>query len=198
MKNKAITILRLQSTLSEYFEQSYKIYLDSFPYSERRPLELHDKILKDKRFHWVVFIRNNVAIALFNYWELDTVIHLEHFCVDKSCRGSGIGSEILNSMKEIFRRYNKPVLLEVEPPSLSELAARRKAFYERNEFIYHPEILDWKQPSYHPEEVFSVPLHVMTLDKAMQDSQWAQISEDILKHVYLTTKCELDEMPIHE
>ncbi|MBR7146301.1 MAG: GNAT family N-acetyltransferase, partial [Oscillospiraceae bacterium] len=52
------------------------------------------------------------------------------FAVREDCRGSGIGSELLD---ELIGTLPHPICLEVEPPE-TEIAKRRIAFYERNGF----------------------------------------------------------------
>lgn len=117
-------------------------YEKTFPENERREKEQFLDLAENPD----VFIFNakfqDETVGYVVIWELKDFYFLEHFEVFEEFRNQKFGEKILEALKEKFDK----IMLETEPDSLSEIAARRVRFYERNGF----EIInkDYIQPSY--------------------------------------------------
>ena len=68
---------------------------------------------------------------LATYAEYPNFIFIDYLLVDAKTRGKGIGSKVLSW----FKRKDKPIILEVEPPDAEDKdTIRRIRFYEKNGF----------------------------------------------------------------
>ena len=65
--------------------------------------------------------------------EYENKIKLEKISVPAALRNQGIGTEIINVLKEYSQRVSKPIVLNPEPEKGKKGALQR--FYERNEFV---------------------------------------------------------------
>ena len=65
--------------------------------------------------------------------EYENKIKLEKISVPVELRNQGIGTEIINVLKEYSQRVSKPIVLNPEPEKGKKGALQR--FYERNEFV---------------------------------------------------------------
>ena len=160
------------------FDDVYSIMEDSFPADERRPYNEQKMLLNKDNYKVYVIKDTSCRISAFiAVWSFNDFIFIEHFAVDSSFRNSGIGSSVLNDIKN---KYNKIICLEVEPPK-SEITRRRVGFYERNGFYLNhypyvqPPISKGKNP---------VPLMIMTTDKEISEEEFIDIKESIYKKVY--------------
>ncbi len=70
-------------------------------------------------------------IGFIAIWEFDDFVYVEHFALTESCRGLGLGSKML---KETAKLFEKPLCLEVEPPT-TDIARRRIRFTSATECI---------------------------------------------------------------
>lgn len=150
---------RIKSIDDVYYSSFLKLFEESFPEAERRPVEwLGELVEHEPRFHCVVYVEQGDALskdvlALLCYWSLDTnhdgcamctdsnFTYVEYLAVSPLLRGMGVGSDI---MKRFVSQVNT-IILEVEPP-VCTLTQRRVAFYERLGFKLLP--CDYWQPSY--------------------------------------------------
>lgn len=129
-------------------------YEKTFPENERRDKEQFLDLAENPG----VFIFNakneDETVGYVVLWELKDFYFLEHFEVFEEFRNHKFGEQILETLKEKFEK----LILETEPDSLSEIAARRVSFYQRNGF----EIIDkdYIQPPY-GEEKSSLHLFLM-------------------------------------
>lgn len=142
----------------------WKIYEESFPQYERRRLDTQIRAHKNDKYRPMAIWEGEEIIGIFFYWEFDEFLFIEHFAIDPECRGSGIGSDILRE----FCKKGKKVILEIDPLD-SEIAVRRKGFYERlgfklNEYYYT-----------HPGYELDYPEHelkIMSLDKELDEASF--------------------------
>ena len=112
----------------EDFNSFYELMSEAFPPIERRKLENQKKLLENDFYNIVGYKENDRVIAFIASWEFENFNFIEHFAVDNSYRGNGIGSKIL---KQYLNKYkNKPVFLEVEYPE-DNYSKRRIEFYKR-------------------------------------------------------------------
>lgn len=123
---------------SEFTAAHLQLYTGAFPEEERRPA---DNLVPDDK----AFAMYNIAIpgepvaGLITLWDFGTFRYVEHFAIDPTLRGQGVGRAVLDALEG-------PLLLEVEPAEMSSEATRRIAFYERAGF----RVLDFPyiQPPY--------------------------------------------------
>ncbi len=121
----------LENKHSKFFEQSWELYIKSFPKNERRTKKTHLKAMRDKRFFPIIYISpKSELLALCFYWKFSTFIYLEHLAVNSNCRSQGIGSKII---QEIIQE-KLPVVLEIDPP-FDAISKQRLHFYQKNKFI---------------------------------------------------------------
>lgn len=136
------------------------LYISSFPPEERRPwCEICSNAGSLMLFGLFV---GDVQAGFVTLWDFDDFVYIEHFAVDSSRRGTGIGAGALEAVKAFA---GKPLLLEVEPPEHPDVMARRRiAFYERCGFSMLD--YDYIQPPY-GAGLPSVPLRLMCTDSRL-------------------------------
>lgn len=122
-----------------------RLYEDSFPVEERRPVLPADKL------HIVRRQGEDSPLGFATLWHLPGFCYVEHFAVAPQLRGQGIGSAALGAIPH-------PTVLEAEPSHSSQQALRRIGFYRRNGFIIASR--SYLQPPYSPG-LPPVPLYIM-------------------------------------
>lgn len=157
-----------------------RIYTDSFPEEERRPLQdLRNKAMNDESPLRMLLIMDDERIAGFiSFWEFGEFVYIEHFAIDGPYRGAGIGSRAIDRFREMVCR---PIVLEVEiPEHPGDIAGRRVAFYERHGFSALREY-EYSQPPYQiglPE----VPMWLMTTGEPPLDADF--LTATLHRNVY--------------
>lgn len=130
-----------------------EIYVASFPVDERREWALVERLADDPASPMTMLKITDGegrAAGLLTIWRFDGLSYIEHFAVDSSRRGSGLGSEVLSQV--VKAEMPVPIVIEVEPPSdpaYGPMAARRVDFYRRHGFTAF-EDFDYVQPPYAP------------------------------------------------
>lgn len=123
------------------------LYIESFPVEERREwTDITARAASDPRFSFLTIMRDDSPAGFMTVWNLGRALYVEHFAVDPSLRGKGIGME---AIKELAARSPLPLILEVEPENTGETARRRIAFYTRAGFTAHHSY-PYIQPPYSP------------------------------------------------
>ena len=117
-------------------------YEKTFPEDERRSKEQFLDLAENPDVFVFLIKNEDETIGYCVIWELNDFYFLEHFEIFEEFRNQKFGEKILESLQEKFEK----MILETEPDSLSEIAARRLQFYQRNGF----EIVEknYLQPSY--------------------------------------------------
>ena len=105
-------------------------YEKTFPENERRDKEQFLDLAEDPDAFVFLIKNEDETIGYSVIWELKDFYFLEHFEVFEEFRNQKFGEQILEALKEKFDK----IVLETEPDSLSEIAARRVRFYQRNGF----------------------------------------------------------------
>ncbi|MDR1881916.1 MAG: GNAT family N-acetyltransferase [Prevotella sp.] len=133
------------------------LYIESFPLSERRPVEAMLDLYKGASpFVIAMILEDDNTIGFFSYWDLDEFIFAEHFAISPGFRNEGYGRKAMDLfMKDITR----PVVLEVELPA-TILSERRIGFYQRIGFKLW-ENVQYQQPAYHKDGI-AIPMKLMT------------------------------------
>lgn len=156
------------------------LYLTAFPPEERRPWDDIESMLENggQPYEMYVINCNRVFAGFISYWRFDDFIYVEHFAVESSYRGQGVGTE---SIRIFVSLDTRPIVLEVEPKASSEMAGRRIDFYLRCGFDAHHDY-PYEQPPYAPE-LPSVPLMLMTYGnkKLNLDKTMSQIYQYVYK-----------------
>jgi len=181
----------LQRLTVSDFESFFALMELSFPTTERRTKEDQRALFDAEAAYRVYGLQNSATHkveAFLAVWDLDGILFVEHFAVDPTLRGQGIGSRLL---AELAKMTDKPLCLEVEPPC-TDLAIRRIAFYKRNGFFLNE--FPYLQPSLAKGEP-PIPLMVMTLGKALSKEEFEQVREELYRKVYHVepmSPCEYD------
>lgn len=140
----------------------WSLYKSAFPPAERRTLEQQKRVLENPAYHFNPIQREKHEVGFLAWWDLGEFNYVEHFAVDSTMRGKGIGSVVI---KTFLEEHDKPVLLEVDPPE-DDIAKRRIALYERLGFVLSD--ISYQQPPYERDGLL-IPLRIMTTDDAKRD-----------------------------
>lgn len=151
------------------------LYISSFPPEERRPWSQIADAASEPCLYGL-YTGEYIFAGIITVWKFNDFAYVEHFAVDPTKRGGGIGAQAIGELKHMLQL---PVVLEVEPLDHPDpMASRRITFYERCGFT----LLDYPyiQPPYAPG-LPSVPLCLMTTDTGLDPSE---ISRTLHSKVY--------------
>ncbi|MFR2149785.1 MAG: GNAT family N-acetyltransferase [Christensenellales bacterium] len=87
-------------------------------------------VMGNPLYHFDMCLLDGALAGLILYWDFGTYIYVEHFCVEPSLRGHGLGTLILAELA----RQNKTIILEIDP-LVDDASVRRKGFYERCGYV---------------------------------------------------------------
>lgn len=153
----------------------------SFPPYERGTRAGQRARLDDAAYRlWLVRGENGALLAFASVWELDGFDFLEHFAVQPSLRGAGLGAQVLQQLKARAAQRERSLILESEPPE-TQTAIRRLGFYERMGFVQCP--FSYIQPSMQPGQP-PVPLVMMSSPKALDKQMFAHCCAVLYERVY--------------
>lgn len=168
--------------LSDHHEVSFvdNLYIESFPLSERRPVETMLKLYEanDIPFEIVITLKNNLIVGFLTYWDLDTFIFAEHFAISLEFRNGGYGKKVMDLF---IKKYTKPIVLEVELPT-TILSERRIGFYQRIGFRLWEDV-QYQQPAYY-EETGAIPMKLMSYGNINVEKELTDIRSKIYSVVY--------------
>lgn len=154
-----------------------KLYIESFPLSERRPVdEMLDLYAGDSPFIISTAIDKESPIGFLTHWNLTDFVFAEHFAVSPEFRNEGYGRKVMDLFIE---RTKVPIVLEVELPT-TILSERRIGFYQRIGFKLW-EVVQYQQPSYH-KDGSAIPMKLMSYG----DIDIEQDLKDIRGNIYAT------------
>ncbi|MCY6484755.1 GNAT family N-acetyltransferase [Clostridium aestuarii] len=163
------------------FSEIWTIYCESFPEDERRTARQQKEILSNDYYKLKSIYYDNVLAGFYGLWHLEHFIFIEHIAIDKKLRGKGYGSR---TIKEIIRKSDKKIILEVEKPKNYE-AKKRIEFYEKLGF--HLNYYDYEQPAY-DETKESVSLMIMSYPNKIATDEFKIIKNELYNRVYLYNK----------
>ena len=162
-------------------EQAKQLYLEAFPTCERREVaELLFNIdeKSGKPFTLFAIIFNDTFVGIISCWELSDFIYVEHFAVNATERGNGIGAKTITALKEHYAK--QPLVLEVEVPN-EEISIRRVGFYQRQGFYLNEN--KYMQPPYRKgDEWFDLKL--MTTEPKFLEAQFDKVRDEIYHIAY--------------
>ena len=125
-----ITFSRCRDTSDALMDAAMTLYRASFPSHELRLWADQKAVMSDPAYHFDMCLTDGALAGLILYWDFGSYIYVEHFCVEPSMRGHGLGTLILAELA----KKNKPIILEIDPLT-DDVAIRRKGFYERCGYV---------------------------------------------------------------
>ncbi len=157
-----------------------KLYIESFPANERRPvLELHHVMQDDNRFTVYLLINEeDVRSGFITIWNFGSFLFLEHFAISPEQRNGGAGTK---SIEALFAQTTLPLVGEIELPESSDFAARRYKFYKKNGFDIWD--LEYSQPPY-IEGFDDIPMKILTYRDLGFPDNFEFVRNTIYKNVY--------------
>lgn len=161
------------------FSELYEIMEYSFPDDERRDREAQRKAAKNPAFGVMTASENGAVIGFITFWQLSGCVYIEHFAIARELRGKGLGAEMIKRFCERF--YGRRIVLEAEPPSLSEIAARRVGFYNRLGFVLNGYF--YLQPPYR-NDGNPVELKIMSLGEPLSEDDFRDVKRLLYSDVY--------------
>jgi GNAT superfamily N-acetyltransferase len=110
-----------QLTISDFdqFEQVKRIYLNSFPASERQKVSVFtERFFNGKNLFFVLINDNNEVVAMCSIFEIQKLnfVLLDYMAVDTNFRNRGIGSILFTAVRDIVIENKKKIIIEVENP----------------------------------------------------------------------------------
>ena len=88
-------------TLKE-FDEVYALFEKAFIPAELRPYEKMKLLFLEDEFVIYGMYQDGRIIGAIIVWEFNDFVYLENFAVDQSLRGQGLGSQILQAIKELY------------------------------------------------------------------------------------------------
>lgn len=155
------------------------LYIESFPLSERRPVEkMIDFYKGEKPFIIAITMEDDQIVGFLTYWDLDLFIFAEHFAISPEFRNGGYGRKVMDLF---IKDMPKPIILEVELPT-TILSERRIGFYQRIGFKLW-ENVQYQQPAYLKDGI-AIPMKLMTYGNINIEKDLIEIRSKIYKVVY--------------
>lgn len=170
-----IELRRITQGADQELQTLLSLYREAFPQEERREEGQLLRLVEEKKEMVFNAVKADGDLAgLFVYWEFEEFYYLEHLAVCPELRNRKIGQQVLDYAD---RELTGCRILEVEPP-LTEIAARRIAYYRRNGY----EVVEktYEQPSYDGLKN-GIPLWIMSNYREMNP---AKAIDTIQKEVY--------------
>lgn len=170
----------LENATIEDFDTIYGLMVRAFPPEELREASQARKLLHSPHYHLLKAVNSAQDInGFFAYWTFSDFHFLEHFAVDPSLRGQGIGTRMLQNL---MLQHPGDWLLEAEAP-MTSIAQRRIDFYRRNGFVvnafgYHQPIMQ------ETAEERLIPLQILTYDTPWSLARLQMAKELIMNRVY--------------
>lgn len=130
-----ISLTQINRSDDSALSKVQSLYLDAFPPEERRPWEQLSVLIDDLSGLFMMYVATTADGSFAGFitlWHLPGADYVEHFAVDPSMRGSGIGGTIIDNIRR--QSGDRALILEVELPQTGPDAPRRIAFYKRHGF----------------------------------------------------------------
>lgn len=148
----------------------YKLYQKAFPLSEKKPFSMILKMYRKGKTDIWRFTRNGTFAGLIITINGSEQILIDYLAVAETQRGTGIGTEILQSMRKHYA--GKGVFLEIESVyedcDNKEERLRRKHFYEKSG-MKSMEVFVW---------LFGVKMELMGFDCVLTFDQYHSFYRD--------------------
>lgn len=163
------------------FKKIYALMERSFPPEEVRSYENAVKILSDPKYR--ILISKSEAGEILGFiaeWDLGSTIFLEHFAVDQTLQGEGIGSGM---MAAYLSQATKPVRLEVEDEKTA-INERRIVFYQRLGF--HLSEYGYHQPVMRGDTSKAISLRIMSYPEPLTEASFQNFKHQVFIQIYKT------------
>jgi len=165
------------SNLRELNVDLKAIYIESFHSDERREWQELTELLHKPHFNLNQVFEDQKLIGLITSWNLLNFTFIEHFAIQKSDQGNGVGSQVI---KQMIDTKSTKVVLEVEEPT-DDLTRRRIIFYERLGFsicecIYY-------QPPYSNDKS-KVKMLLMSFPDKIMPWEFDEIKTQLYREIY--------------
>lgn len=172
-------ILRLLSDSESPFAEALSLYKTSFPAHEQRDQLAQKKTFEEDEYHFDLVYDQGQFVGLILYWETETFIYVEHFCIRDELRNKKYGQKILTEL----RKKQKTIILEIDPPN-DEISKRRQNFYQRAGYNINP--FNHVHPPYrHNAEGHT--LVVMSCPEILTDTEYNTFNEYLKNTVMRVT-----------
>ena len=182
-----ITVYNRKNPMTrEHYARLFEIMEYSFPADERRDFEEQFEEFRQPLFHCICRETADRVEGFMNYWDFTDFLYLEHFAVARELRGQGIGTQFIRKIRSIAD--GRPIILEAEPPELSEAAASRIAFYERLGFTLNPH--EYYQPPYRSGEK-PLRLVIMSDCGVLSQEDFLRMRSVLYREAYCTSEAFL-------
>lgn len=159
------------------FSKVYKLMTEAFPPSEIRNEAGQRSLLCRPEYRLYTAKKEEQVHGLLAVWQFEKFDFIEHFAVDSSLRGNGLGGRLLS---DYLKSAEKTIFLEVEEP-VTDLAKRRIGFYERLGFCLND--FDYIQPDLQQGQT-SLLLKNMTYPCKSSKEEFAHMKQQIFETVY--------------
>lgn len=121
---------------SYYLDKETKlIYKEAFPFLERLPIFLLNKLLKQKRLTLFKYYDDDKFIGIVVIAIYQNIYYVYFLAIKKEYRSHGYGSKILNDLKMDCGDKKLILLAEYSPVGDTSIKAKRMAFYAKNGLI---------------------------------------------------------------
>jgi ribosomal protein S18 acetylase RimI-like enzyme len=180
-----VVTIELFELKREDFKKVYTLMERSFPPEEVRSYENGITILSDPNYR--ILISKNEAGEILGFiaeWDLGTSIFVEHFAVDQTLRGGGIGSGM---MAAYLSQATKPVMLEVEDEK-TEINERRIVFYQRLGFYWSD--YGYHQPVIRGDVTKQIPLKIMSYPEPLTAESFEHFRHQVFSKIYKSIEAD--------
>jgi ribosomal protein S18 acetylase RimI-like enzyme len=166
--------MKLVPIESADFDAIYAKMEAAFIREERRDPAPARALLENPLYRVYHLAENGERVGFVTIWMLEGVTFIEHLAIDEQYRNRGFGAAALEVLKARFSQ----LVLEVEQP-VTEMAARRIGFYERNGFYQND--YPYRQPSYR-EPGEEIDMILMTYPAPLEEP--ASVVAELYHRVY--------------
>lgn len=153
------------------------LYHDSFPIDERRDWNELMALTNHPNFNLYCILNSNIPVGLITLWKWSEFTFIEHFAIENTSRGKGIGSKVLYQLK---KETSAKIILETEEPT-DDWTQRRIAFYTRLGFKACEEV--YYQPPYSMDKK-PVKMVLMSYPDKVEKKEFKTIRAKLYKEVY--------------
>ena len=167
---------RLTSTDTETYEKAMKLYAVSFPKHEQREEASQKAIMSDADYHFDCIYDSEDMVGIMLYWETETFIYIEHFCISPERRNKQLGQKALEYLAS---QTEKKIILEIDPP-VRNIAIMRKEFYERCGYKRNP--FPHEAPAYRAEDE-PYRLVIMSYPAILEQKEYEAFNDYLAKRV---------------
>lgn len=163
----------------ETFVQVWEIYEHAFPKEEKRALEQQQALLTNELYKILPYFDDShtEVLGFITLWDLPAFAFWEHLAVKETCRGQGIGSQIIENTKRIS---SKDIIFEVELPD-TEMAQRRIRLYERLGF--HLNAYPYLQPPYQAN-TSGIEMQIMSYPHPLSPEEFQHVKKTLYREIY--------------